>query len=78
MNDRSPINEKAVALEKEYLEDPAKITKQISTGVFAKRIKLESLNLDDKSSEPAELDVLDAQTAERQMNTEKSEAGMEL
>ena len=78
MNDRSPINEKAAALEKEYLEDPAKITKQISTGVFAKRIKLKSLNLDDKSSEPAELDVLDAQTAERQMNTEKSEAGMEL
>ena len=78
-NNRPQINKQSVALEKEYLENPAKIAKQISTGVFANRIQLKSLNMEKNAAEPAKLDILDAKTAERQMkNQEKGNAGMEV
>ncbi|MBQ9687414.1 MAG: hypothetical protein IJV41_12850 [Oscillospiraceae bacterium] len=78
VKNRPPVNKQSVALEKEYLEDPAKVAKQISTGAFAKRVQLQSLHADKKDPEPVKLNVLDAQTAERQMKQEKGGAGMEV
>lgn len=78
VQNRPPLNQKSVALEQEYRQDPAKVAKQISTGVFARRVQLQSLTPDRKDPEPVKLKLLDAQTAERQMKQEKAKAGMEV
>lgn len=80
LNNRPPLNEQAAALRKEYIENPAKVAKQISTGVFARRVQFRSLDgdKDKRDTEPAKLDILDAKTAERRMKQEKNKAGMEV
>ena len=78
VNNRPPVNEQSVALEKEYLENHASVARQIATGVYANRVQLQSVNLEKNAPEPVKLNILDAKTAERRMNREQGNAGMEL
>ena len=78
VNNRPPVNKQSVALEKEYLENHASVARQIATGVYANRVQLQSVNLEKNAPEPVKLNILDAKTAERRMNREQGNAGMEL
>ena len=67
----SKVVQQVEALRDEYISDPKKISAQIENGVLNQRIRLKGFGKNAGAAASVSLEVLDARTAELQMNQEK-------
>ena len=73
----SEVLQQVEALRDEYISDPKKFSAQIENGVLNQRIQLKGLRKKAGAASSVSLEVIDAQTAERQMDREKGDTRME-